>query len=174
MGGTRRGARVHGFLSFHRHATGRIRAVPDRFSAEQLLRLPVRLAGIHVGHAVDLILDPSQGRALGLDVLCKDELHRFLPLAAADVTDDVIELSSPFALVDDAGFEFYRDRTSSLRMLKGRHVARLGNDLGALRDVVVTPAGEIEAFVVETERGVEHVPLGPGVLLDGKIDGNGR
>jgi hypothetical protein len=148
--------------------------VPERLSAEQLLRLPVRLAGIHVGHAVDLILDAQHGRALGLDVLCKDDLHRFLPLAAADVADGVIELSSPFALIDDAGFEFYRDRTSSLRMLKGRHVARGGNDLGAIRDVVVTPAGEIEAFVVETEHGTEQVPFGPEVLLDGGADGNGR
>jgi hypothetical protein len=148
--------------------------VPSGLSAEELLRLPVRLAGIDVGYAVDLILDPAQGRALGLDVLCKDELHRFLPLATTDVEDDAIELSSPFALIDDAGFEFYRDRTSSLRMLKGTHVAHGGNDLGALRDVVVSLAGEIEAFVVETEAGVERVPVGPGVLLDGKIDGDGR
>jgi hypothetical protein len=153
---------------------GRIRAVPSELSAEELLRLPVRLAGIDVGHAVDLILDPAQGRALGLDILCKDEVHRFLPLAAADVEDGVIELSSPFALVDDAGFEFYRDRTSSLRMLKGTHVAQSGNDLGALRDVVVSSAAEIEAFVVETEDGLERVPVGPGVLLDGKTNGDGR
>jgi hypothetical protein len=153
---------------------GRIGTVPSGLSAEELLRLPVRLAGIDVGHAVDLILDPAQGRALGLDILCKDEVHRFLPLAAADVEDGVIELSSPFALVDGAGFEFYRGRTSSLRMLKGTHVALAGNDLGALRDVVVSPAGEIEAFVVETENGVERVPVGPGVLLDGESNGDGR
>jgi hypothetical protein len=148
--------------------------VPSGLSAEQLLRLPVRLEGIDVGHAVDLIVDPGQGRALGLDILCRDEVHRFLPLATADVEDGVIELSSAFALVDDAGFEFYRDRTSSLRMLKGTNVAHAGNDLGVLRDVVVSSVGEIEALVVETDDGTERVPVGPGVRLDGRADGDGR
>jgi hypothetical protein len=135
-------------------------------SAEQLLRFPVRLEGLDVGRAVDVILDPGHGRALGLDILCHDEVHRFLPLAAADVDGDVIKLSSAFALVDDSGFEFYRGRTSSLRMLKGTNVARAGRDLGALRDVVVSSAGDIEAFVVEAENGAERVPVGPGVQLD--------
>jgi hypothetical protein len=139
-------------------------------SAEQLLRFPVRLKGVDVGRAVDLILDPGHDRALGLDVLCKDEVHRFLPLAAADVEANVIELSSAFALVDDSGFEFYRRRTSSLRMLRGTHVARAGRDLGALRDVVVSSGGDIEAFVVQAEEGAEHVPVGPGV----RLNGNGR
>jgi hypothetical protein len=138
--------------------------------AEQLLRFPVRLEGIDVGRAVDVILDPGHGRALGLDILCRDEVHRFLPLAAADVDGDVINLSSAFALVDDSGFEFYRRRTSSVRMLKGTHVVRAGRDLGALRDVVVSSAGDIEAFVVEAEDGAERVPVGPGV----RLDGNGR
>ncbi len=139
-------------------------------SAEQLLRLPVRLDGIDVGRAVDLILDPVQGRALGVDVLCRDEDHRFLPLAAAEVNIDEIKLTSPFALMDDAGFEFYRGRTSTLRKLKGTHVARAGHDLGTLRDVMFSPAGEIEAFVVEDGDGVERVPIGPDV----RLDGNGR
>jgi len=148
--------------------------VARELSAEQLLRLPVRLAGTDIGHAVDLILDPGQGRALGLDVLCRDEVHRFLPLAAADLGDGVIELSSAFALVDDSSFEFYRGRTSSLRTLKGRHVAQAGDDLGVLRDVVLSAAGDLEAFVVETEDGVERVPAEPDVKLDGDANGNGR
>jgi hypothetical protein len=135
--------------------------------AEQLLRFPVRLDGMDVGRAVDLILDPAQGRALGLDVLCRDDVHRFLPLAAADVEPSEIRLSSAFALVDDTGFEFYRGRTSSLRTLKGSQVARGGKDLGVLRDVVLTSRGSIEAFVVESDDGTEKVPVGPGVELDG-------
>ncbi len=82
----------------------------------------------------------------------------------------MIKLSSAFALVDDSGFEFYRRRTSSLRMLKGTHVARAGRDLGALRDVVVSSGGDIEAFVVQAEDGAEHVPAGPGV----RLNANGR
>jgi len=148
--------------------------VAAQLSAEQLLRLPVRVAGMDIGRAVDLILDPVQGRALGLDVLCRDEVHRFLPLAAADVRDGVIELSSAFALVDDSGFEFYRGRTSSLRMLKGTHVAQAGDNRGVLRDVVLSAAGDLEAFVVETEDGVQRVPVEPGVKLDGNANGNGR
>jgi hypothetical protein len=141
-------------------------------SAERLLRFPVRLDGMDVGRAVDLILDPAQGRALGLDVLCRDDVHRFLPLAAAEVDGEEIRLSSAFALVDDSGFEFYRGRTSSLRALKGTRVARGSEDLGTLRDVVVSPEGEIEAFVVEGADGSERVPLTAAISLDGK-DRNG-
>jgi hypothetical protein len=134
--------------------------------AERLLRFPVRHEGADVGRAVDLILDPSQSRALGIDVLCLDHVHRFLPLAAADVAGDEIRLTSRFALLDDSGFDFYRGRTSTLRGLKGTHVGQAGHDLGTLRDVVVSAAGEIEAFVVETEDGTQLVPVGPGVRLD--------
>jgi hypothetical protein len=141
---------------------------------EQLLRFPVRLNGLDVGRAVDLIIDPAHGRALGIDVLCRDEVHRFLPLAAAEVDDKEIRLSSPFALVDDTGFDFYRDRTSSLRSLKGRHVERRGRDLGELQDVLVSNEGEIEAFLVQSGDDSAEVPLDPEVSLDGiGRDGSG-
>jgi hypothetical protein len=144
--------------------------VRSPLSAEALLRFPVRLDGIDVGRAVDLIVDPIQRRALGLDVLCRDDVHRFLPLAAAEVGESEIRLSTPFALVDGDGFEFYRGRTSSLRSLKGRHVARRGRDLGSIRDVVVSPAGEITAVVVDSGDDGMTVPVEP----DLRIDGNGR
>lgn len=139
--------------------------------AEQLLRFPVRLDGIDVGRAVDLIIDPAHRRAVGFDVLCRDDVHRFLPLAAAEVEGKEIRLGSAFALLDDAGFEFYRGRTSSLRMLKGKQVARAGRQLGALRDVVLSAEGEIEAFVVRSADGTgTRVPVEPTISLDG----NGR
>ena len=138
--------------------------------AEELLQFPVRLDSIDVGRAVDLIVDPVQQRALGLDVLCRDNAHRFLPLAAAEVRESEIRLTSPFALVDNDGFEFYRGRASSLRQLKGMHVARAGRDLGAIRDVVVSPTGEIEAFVVASGTAVETIAVDPAL----SIDGNGR
>jgi hypothetical protein len=142
-------------------------SVRDPVSAEQLLRFPVRFDGLDIGRAVDLILDPHHGRALGLEVLCGDDVHRFLPLAAAEVGADEIRLSSPFALVDDKSFDFYRGRTSSLRTIKGMHVARAGRDLGSIRDVVVSPAGEISAFVVDSgEEGIA-VPVEPGLTIDG-------
>jgi hypothetical protein len=137
--------------------------------AEQLLRFPVRLGDMDVGRAVDVIFDPAQGRALGLDILCRDDVHRFLPLAAAEVDEHEIRLSSAFALVDDAGFEFYRGRTSSLRTLRGTQVARGGEEIGALRDVVVSTEGAIEAFVVESEGGTTSVPVEPALSLDGNV-----
>ena len=144
--------------------------VRSPLSAEELLRFPVRLDGIDVGRAVDLIVDPQQKRALGLDVLCRDDVHRFLPLAAAEVGQEEIRLSSPFALVEGVGLEFYREWTSSLRALKGTHVERRGRDLGAIRDVVVSPSGEITAFVVAAGDEEATVPAEPEL----SIDGNGR
>jgi hypothetical protein len=139
-------------------------------SAEELLQFPVRLDGIDVGRAVDLIVDPLQQRALGLDVLCRDDVHRFLPLAATDVRESEIRVTSPFALMDDHGFAFYRGSASSLRQLKGMHVARGKHDLGEIRDIVVSASGEIEAFVVASDgRGVT-VPIEPTL----SIQGNGR
>jgi sporulation protein YlmC with PRC-barrel domain len=144
--------------------------VDSPLSAEELLQFPVRLDGIDVGRAVDLIVDPVQQRALGLDVLCGDDVHRFLPLAAAEVRESEIRVTSPFALVDKDGFEFYRGRASSLRQLKGRHVVRAGRDLGSIRDVVVSLTGEIEAFAVDTGQGRVTVPVDPRL----SIPENGR
>lgn len=138
--------------------------------AEQLLRFPVRFDGMDIGRAVDLIIDPGQARAVGVDVLCRDDVHRFLPLAAAEVDGEEIRLGSAFALMDDTGFEFYRGRTSSLRTLKGTQVARAGKELGALRDVVVSSAGAIEAFIVQSPDGARSIRAEPGISLDG----NGR
>jgi hypothetical protein len=144
--------------------------VRSPLSAEELLRFPVRLDGLDVGRAVDLIVDPRQQRALGLDVLCRDEVHRFLPLAAADVRENEIHVSSPFALMDGDGYEFYRGRASSLRQLKGMRITRGGRDLGQIRDAVVSSSGEIEAFVVDSDGDVATVPIDPAL----SIDGNGR
>jgi hypothetical protein len=132
--------------------------VQSPLSAEELLRFPVRLDGIDLGRAVDLIVDPLQNRALGLDVLCRDEVHRFLPLAAADVREHEIYVTSPFALMDRDGLEFYRGRASSLRQLKGMHVTRAGRNLGSIRDVVVARSGDLEAFVVDSGDDAVSVP----------------
>jgi hypothetical protein len=145
-------------------------AMRTSLSAEELLRFPVRLDGIDIGRAVDLIVDPQQQRALGLDVLCGDDVHRFLPLAAAEVGPDEIRVSTPFALMDGVGLEFYREWTSSLRALKGTHVERRGRDLGTIRDAVVSPSGEITAFVVASGDDEVTVPAEPEL----RIEGNGR
>ena len=63
-------------------------------SADALLHLPVRLNGIDVGRPVDVIMAPALDRALGLDILCGDSAHRFLPLSAARIARDELTLTS--------------------------------------------------------------------------------
>jgi hypothetical protein len=107
-------------------------------SAIELLQLPVQLHGIRLGRPVDLLLDPTEWRALGFVLLCGDESRRFLVFAAADVQEDAIELSSALVLLEDV--DFYRERSRSLRDLLR----------GELHDLLVAPDGSVEA--VESER----------------------
>jgi hypothetical protein len=118
----------------------------------ELLALPVRLHGIQLGRPVDLLLDRDTLRTVGLDVLCGDDVHRFLPLPTASVTDDEIAILSPLVLLEDDELHFYRSRTFALSALRGRPVKRQGRDLGALGDVVVDVAGELVAVVVAGKR----------------------
>lgn len=105
-------------------------------TAETLLRLPVRVRGIHLGWPVDLIFDAEATRAIGLDVLCADETHRFLALAAAEVREDEIAVGSALTLLTDVELEFYREQGSTLR---GR----------GMRDVVLGDDWRVEALVAE-------------------------
>jgi hypothetical protein len=83
----------------------------------ELLLLPVRMRGIGIGRAVDVIVDPTGKQALGFDVLCRDESHRFLPLTAATIGDDQIDVESPLALLAEEQLDFYRKRARWLREL---------------------------------------------------------
>jgi hypothetical protein len=105
-------------------------------TAESLLHLPVRVRGIHLGWPVDLILDAQGGRAIGLDVLCADDTHRFLALAAAEIREDEIAVSSALTLLTDVALAFYRAQGSTLR---GR----------GLRDAVLGDDWRIDALVAE-------------------------
>lgn len=87
--------------------------------AEELLNLPVLVRGIELGRPVDLIVTPERSRALGFDVLCGDDAHRFLPFAVARLGRDAIEIDSPFVLLDFDQVAFYREQASSLRALDG-------------------------------------------------------
>lgn len=118
----------------------------------ELLALPVRLHGVKLGRPVDLLLDRDTLRTVGLDVLCGDEVHRFLPLPTASVSDDEIAILSPLVLLEQDELHFYRSKTFALSTLRGRPVERKGRDLGALGDVVVDPMGELVAVVVAGKR----------------------
>lgn len=118
----------------------------------ELLALPVRLHGVQLGRPVDLLLDRNTLRTVGLDVLCGDEVHRFLPLPTASVSGDEIAILSPLVLLEQDQLDFYRSKTFALSTLRGRTVERKGRDLGALGDVVVDPMGELVAVVVAGKR----------------------
>jgi hypothetical protein len=118
----------------------------------ELLALPVRLHGIQLGRPVDLLLDRDTLRTVGLDVLCGDEVHRFLPLPTASVSDDEIAILSPLVLLEEDQLHFYRSKTFALSVLRGRLVQRKGRDLGALGDVVVDAAGQLVSVVVAGKR----------------------
>jgi len=125
----------------------------------ELLALPVRLHGIQLGRPVDLLLERDTLRTVGLDVLCGDEVHRFLPLATASVSDDEIAILSPLVLLEEDELHFYRSKTFALSTLRGRSVQRKGRDLGALGDVVIDAAGELVAVVVAGQRIVSDGEL---------------
>jgi len=118
----------------------------------ELLALPVRLHGIQLGRPVDLLLDRDTLRTVGLDVLCGDEVHRFLPLPTASVSDDEIAILSPLVLLEEDQLHFYRSKTFALSVLRGRLVQHKGRDLGALGDVVVDAAGQLVSVVVAGKR----------------------
>jgi hypothetical protein len=118
----------------------------------ELLALPVRLHGVQLGRPVDLLLDRDTLRTVGLDVLCGDDVHRFLPLPTASVNDDELAILSPLVLLEEDQLHFYRSKTFALSALRGRPVERKGQDLGALGDVVVDAAGELVAVVAAGKR----------------------
>ena len=121
-------------------------------TGDELLALPVRLHGIQLGRPVDLLLDPDAQRAVGLDLLCGDEVHRFLPLPTAAVGDEEIRILSPFVLLEQHELDFYRARTLALGRLRGRVVERKGSKVGLLQDVVVGEDGQLVAAIVENQR----------------------
>jgi uncharacterized protein YrrD len=120
-----------------------------RFSAESLLRLPVRMNGIQLGYPVDVVIDPGVRRVLGLDVHCGDDAHRFLPLSAARVDADELAIGSTLTLLDTAELTFYRKRGTTLRTLRGVPVSRAGRVVGTLQDVIASADGAIFELVVD-------------------------
>ena len=119
-------------------------------AAADLLLFPVRMHGIRLGRPVDLLLDRDGLRVLGFDVLSRDELHRFLPLAAAELESDEIVVRSPLLLLDERELAFYRTQGQTLRGLRGARVEQDGEPVGLLRDVAVGAGGLVTELLVET------------------------
>jgi hypothetical protein len=87
-------------------------------SVDDLLALPVRMHGIYLGRPIDVLLDGSGERVVGVELVCGDGAHRFLPFAVADVRDAEIAVASALVLLDERDLDYYRART--------RRVADLG------------------------------------------------
>jgi uncharacterized protein YrrD len=120
------------------------------FSGDEVLGLPVRLHGVQLGRPVDLLLDRAGLRAVGLDVRCGDEVHRFLPLPTAAIADGALTIHSPLVLLEEDELDFYRSRALALSALRGRAVTRAGREVGLLRDVVLEPGGRVVAVLLES------------------------
>ena len=131
------------------------------------LSLPVRLHGIALGRSVELILDIDVRRVLGFEVRCRDDTHRFLPLAAARVRDDEIAIGSPLTLLDELAF--YRARGHGLGALRGARVADAGGKVGTLRDVVFDADGSIRELVIATPAGEGRIPPGVDVRVASRV-----
>jgi hypothetical protein len=136
----------------------------DHRRAGELLGQEVAFRDIRLGVAVDAVLDAALARMIGFDVRCRDEVHRFLPLAVCTVGRERITVASALVLMDDA---FYRERGRPLAGLRGRTVRHGGRE-GELVDVLVDSGGGVRAYVVTAPRGGEQeIPASPDVLIAG-------
>src|SRR5438067_1369773 len=104
-------------------------------SGAELLGLPVRLRGLQLGQPSDLLLDREGMRAVGFDVVCRDEAHRFLPFPTAGISEEAITITSPLVLLEADQLAFYRSRSFTLSSLRGRPMERRGRSVGVLRDI---------------------------------------
>ena len=126
---------------------------------DELLRPPVRLHGIQLGRPVELLLDRETSRAVGFDVLCGDEVRRFLPLPTAAVGDDELTILSPLVLLEGDELRFYRSRTFALGSLRGCPVERRGQVEGTLVDIAFAPDGAPVAVIIDRGARRERIPF---------------
>jgi uncharacterized protein YrrD len=86
-----------------------------RMQGVELLNKRVVTGGIELGRVVDVILDETGDRTIGLDVRCKDGLHRYLPIATIDLDGEEVVVGSPLMLLERDQLDFYRTRGRALR-----------------------------------------------------------
>jgi len=100
-------------------------------TASTLLRAPVLVRGIRLGEVEDVLLDATEPRILGFDVLCGDGANRFLPFTTASTGAVGIEVASTLTLLDERELRFYRARSRPLASVAELADARVEVD-GAL------------------------------------------
>jgi hypothetical protein len=89
-------------------------AVVGGRTASEVLSLPVRMHGIQFGTLVDVLLDATEARVLGFEVLCRDGDRRFLPFAVARLRADEIAVESALTLIDERDVDYYRRNSRRL------------------------------------------------------------
>jgi hypothetical protein len=123
---------------------------------------------IRLGVAVDALLDGLLRRLVGLDVLCGDGAHRFLPFPACDVLETHLSVDSALVFLE-CDVDFYRAGGRPFSTLQGLPVRLSDIGVGTLADVVVTPAGDVQHVVASTSRGDRELEPGPGLVV-GNLD----
>lgn len=123
---------------------------------------------IRLGVVVDALLDALVRRLVGLDVLCRDGAHRFLPFPACDVMEKHVAVDSALVFLE-RNVDFYRTGGRPFSKLQGLPVRLSGLEVGALVDVLVTPAGDVTCVVASTSMGDRELEPGPGLVV-GNLD----
>jgi PRC-barrel domain len=118
-------------------------------SAADLIGTPVRLHGILLGRATDLLLDASARRVLGFVVESGDDATRFLPFAASQPGEHGIDVASALMLLDDVAF--YRKHGVSFRSLLGSRIERENAFIGALIGMHLSVAGDVVELEVDND-----------------------
>lgn len=130
--------------------------------ASTLLGREVRFRGIRLGIIADVLVDPPSRRALGYDVVCRDDARRFLPMAASELADGFVDVGSALVLLDEP---YYRERAQSFAALRGTVARRGPEEVGVLRDLVVDEDARIVALVVESGGRVAEARLDPALAF---------
>ena len=87
---------------------------------------------IRLGVVVDALLDGPVRRLVGLDVLCGDGAHRFLPFPACDVVESQIAVDSALVFLE-RDVDFYRAGGRSFSKLQRLPVRPSGSKSGRSR-----------------------------------------
>ena len=113
---------------------------------------PVCYADIRLGVVVDVLLDDRLQRVLGFDVLCGDRAHRYLPLAACEVGEARIFVSSALVLMRQE-LDFYRERGRALTAVLGHE----HNDTDAIASVGMSPFDVSRAYLESLSESIALV-----------------
>ncbi len=133
-------------------------------TAERLLGKAVRLRGINLGHVVDVFVDLQPLRAVGLQVRSPDGQERLVPFALAVVTEEGVEVASPFSLLDEPEVDFYRSGAVAWRTLRGAGAEEEGHPAGLLADIVFAADGTAVECLIESG-GASRLAPAPAVRV---------